>query len=156
MKERQKEHEKWKKRLLKICIFSMQPSLGLWINGYIDSHFLLTVFQTGVILFFFVHCTMQRHLHQHFIGCLGQPHFFPILVNDFVTCPTRLLDGNFLPWVPFRRVQECNHILPCPSYKPGHYLINSWRKAISLSCSALSIICHALLMSMTSLPSGGT
>ena len=110
------------------------------------------------IIILFVYCTMQRHLHQHFIGCLGQPHFFLILVNDFVTCPTRLLDGNFFfkPWVPFRRVQECNHILPCPLYKPGHYLINSWRKAISLSCSALSIICHALLMSMTSLPSGGT
>ena len=110
------------------------------------------------IIILFVYCTMQRHLHQHFIGCLGQPHFFLILVNDFVTCPTRLLDGNFFfkPWVPFRRVQECNHILPGPSYKPGHYLINSWRKAISLSCSALSIICHALLMSMTSLPSGGT
>ena len=36
------------------------------------------------------------------------------------------------------------------------YLINSWRSAISLSCSALSMTCHALLISNTSRPSGGT
>ena len=113
MKERQKEHEKWKKRLLKICIFSMQPSLGLWINGYIDSHFLLTVFQIGVILSFFLPTALCRHLHQHFIGCLGQGHFFLTLVHDFVTWPARLLDGTFFSSLGFLLEEFKNVIIFC-------------------------------------------
>ena len=59
---------------------------------------------------------MQKHLHQYFIGCLGlkkklefqlvlfassshdllvEGHSFLITVNDFVTCPARLLDRTF-------------------------------------------------------------
>ena len=56
---------------------------------------------------------MQRHLHQHFIGCLEQPHFFLILVNDFVTCPARLLDGTFFSSLGFLLEGFKNVIIFC-------------------------------------------
>ena len=133
----------------------MQPRLGLGINRCINPHFLLTVSQIGVILSFFLSTALCKDIllvHQHFIGYLGQGHFFLILVNDFVT---KTVGWDFFLSLGF--LLEEFRVLPCPQHKRGHfYLINSWRNAISLSCSALSIICHALLMSMTSLPSGGT
>ena len=76
----------------------MQPRLGLGINRCINPHFLLTVSQIGVILSFFLSTALCKDIllvHQHFVGYLGQGHFFLILVNDFVTCPARLLDGTF-------------------------------------------------------------
>lgn len=134
----------------------MQPRLGLCINSYLNVHFLLTVFQIGITLSFFL-STMLKHLHHYLLVVQGRvTSFASQLIMLSLAQQDYWMRLFFKPWVPFRRVQECNHILPCPQYKPGHYLINSWRKAISLSCSALSIICHALLMSMTSLPSGGT
>ena len=109
------------------------------------------------IIILFAHCTMQTFTSAFYWLFRAGP-LLSHLSSWFCHLASKTVGWDFFfkPWVPFRRVQECNHILPCPSYKLGHYLINSWRKAISLSCSALSIICHALLMSMTSLPSGGT